>query len=149
MRIKNLFIFASVKIKVYILVAILAAALSYSLDCCVHQMRDITAVSGTADCGSLTDANSAPDKYVEFNCAFCALGSANIVAQRTNSSSGIPRNINIGKRCPETDNPFITIKSGKVSGLCAVNSFLSEISLHPSGLFSESHMFIHYCRLTI
>ena len=110
MRIKNLFIFASVKIKVYILVAILAAALTYSLDCCVHQMRDITAVSGTADCGSLTDANSAPDKYVEFNCAFCAPGSANIVAQRTNSSSGIPRNINIGKRCPETDNPFITMQ---------------------------------------
>ena len=140
----------NVKLRFYILAAIAACIASYACDSYVQNfVATAEPLYETSDNGVLTDKDSDTDRYVDYNCAFCAPAGASISAQRTSSPNSLPRNWSECKRCPETDNPFITIKSGKVTGIAALNSFLSVISLYPSGLFSESHRFIHFCRLTI
>ena len=140
----------NVKLRFYILAAIAACIASYACD---SYVQSYIATAGplceTFSNDILTDEDTDTDRYVDYNFAFCAPSGANISAPRTSSPNSIPRNWSECKRCPETDNPFITIKSGKVTGISALNSFLSVISLYPSGLFSESHRFIHFCRLTI
>ena len=138
------------RLRFYILAAIAACIASYACD---SYVQSYIATAGplceTFSNDILTDEDTDTDRYVDYNYAFCAGSGTSITAQRTNGGSSIPRNPGTWKRCHESDSQTILLHSGKVCSVSAVNSFLSTIMLHPSGLMSDSHRFIQLCRLTV
>ena len=118
------------KFRIYIFVAILAAGLSFTLDRFLQTDTDGKAAVPTQHADTLKGNGQTSDRYVDY-------------------SSSIPRNPGTWKRCHESDSQTILLHSGKVCSVSAVNSFLSTIMLHPSGLMSDSHRFIQLCRLTV
>lgn len=97
----------------------------------------------------LSDRDSSPNKYVDYNYAFCQQAENCLNAGRPGSSGNVARNINSGKRCQTWDDTLAITGSGKVCNPSAVNSFQSAISLFPSGLFSGSRIFISFRHLII
>ena len=148
-RLINFIIFAAVKFRIYIFVAILSAGLSFTLDRFLQTDTDAKSAVPTQHADTLKGNGQTSDRYVDYNYAFCAGSGTSITAQRTNGGSSIPRNPGTWKRCHESDSQTILLHSGKVCSVSAVNSFLSTIMLHPSGLMSDSHRFIQLCRLTV
>lgn len=137
------------KFRIYIIIAILAAGLSYTLDCLTHPQEKENAITARQHEDTLKGNGETSDRYVDYNYAFCAASGTSISAQRSNGNSSIPRNPGAWKRCNESDSQIVELHSGKICCESAVNNFLSTILLHPSGLQSDSHRFIQLCRLTI
>ena len=139
----------SVKERIYIFVTIIIIALCYVFDAYVHHCRTYEEPAQRTE-DTLTGNGKTSDRYVDYNFAFCAGGSgSSISAQRTSSTSNIPRNTGVGKRIHDTDSAPVLLKAGKPVGISAVNNFRSNILLYPSGLLSDSRRFIQLCKLTI
>ena len=139
----------SVKERIYIFVTIIIIALCYAFDAYVHHCRTYEEPAQMTE-DTLTGNGKTSDRYVDYNFAFCAGGSgSSISAQRTSSTSNIPRNTGVGKRIHDTDSAPVLLKAGKLVGISAVNNFRSNILLYPSGLLSDSRRFIQLCKLTI
>ena len=78
------------KFRIYIIIAILAAGLSYTLDCLTHPQEKENAITARQHEDTLKGNGETSDRYVDYNYAFCAASGTSISAQRSNSNSSIP-----------------------------------------------------------
>ena len=116
------------KERIYIFVTIITIALCYAFDAYVHHCRTYEEPAQRTE-DTLTGNGKTSDRYVDYNFAFCAGGSgSSISAQRTSSTSNIPRNTGVGKRIHDTDSAPVLLKAGKPVGISAVNNFLGYLN---------------------